>query len=180
MLYREQTFAPRAFHSELQQQTNTVSTVNTQKIPPWACGLGCAEACAERFSALKGRGGVRLWGVAIPKNRSVLQTCKSLLLCRFIEFKVSIIFSYSIYRCCYMHRVSCLSKVWQTLSNITQLAHQTKTAVLNWFRRRSFTVLNSSVSFGTWVERRMNRLRFSEKSKGFITIFLIIMNNNNI
>ena len=24
MLYREQTFAPRAFHSELKQQTNTV------------------------------------------------------------------------------------------------------------------------------------------------------------
>ena len=50
MLYREQTFAPRAFHSELQQQTNTV---NTQKSPPWACDKGCAEACAERFSALK-------------------------------------------------------------------------------------------------------------------------------
>ena len=50
MLYREQTFAPRAFHSELQQQTNTV---NTQKNPPWACGKGCAEACAERISALK-------------------------------------------------------------------------------------------------------------------------------
>ena len=27
--------------------------VNTQKSPPWACGKGCAEACAERFSALK-------------------------------------------------------------------------------------------------------------------------------
>ena len=50
MLYREQTFAPRAFHSELQQQTNIV---NTQKSPPWACDKGCAEACAERFSALK-------------------------------------------------------------------------------------------------------------------------------
>ena len=49
MLYREQTHAPRAFHSELHQQTNTV---NTQKIPPWACDKGCAEACAERFSAL--------------------------------------------------------------------------------------------------------------------------------
>ena len=56
MLYREQTFAPRAFHSELQQQTNTV---NTQKSPPWACDKGCAEACAERFSALKARRGVR-------------------------------------------------------------------------------------------------------------------------
>ena len=49
MLYREQTFSPRAFHSELQQQTNTV---NTEKSPPWACDKGCAEACAERFSAL--------------------------------------------------------------------------------------------------------------------------------
>ena len=48
MLYREQTFAPRAFHSEL-QQTNPV---NTQKSPPWAYDKGCAEACAERFSAL--------------------------------------------------------------------------------------------------------------------------------
>ena len=50
MLYREQTFSPRAFHSELQQQTNTV---NTQKSLPWACDKGCAEGCAERFSALK-------------------------------------------------------------------------------------------------------------------------------
>ena len=32
-----------------QQQTNTV---NTQKSPHWACDKGCAEACAERFSAL--------------------------------------------------------------------------------------------------------------------------------
>ena len=50
MLYREQTFTPRAFHSDLQQQTNTV---NTQKSPPSACDKGCAEVCAERFSALK-------------------------------------------------------------------------------------------------------------------------------
>ena len=50
MLYREQTFAPRALHSQLQQQTNTV---NTQKSPPWARDKGCTEACAERFSALK-------------------------------------------------------------------------------------------------------------------------------
>ena len=49
MLYRKQTFAPRAFHSELQKQMNTV---NTQKSPPWACDKGWAEACAERFSAL--------------------------------------------------------------------------------------------------------------------------------
>ena len=26
---------------------------NTQKNPPWACDKGCAEACAERLSALK-------------------------------------------------------------------------------------------------------------------------------
>ena len=26
---------------------------HSQKSPPWACGKGCAEACAERFSALK-------------------------------------------------------------------------------------------------------------------------------
>ena len=39
MLYKEQTFAPRALHSELQQQTNTV---NTQKSPPWAC---CNPRC---------------------------------------------------------------------------------------------------------------------------------------
>ena len=52
MFYREQTFAPRAFHSELQQQTNAV---NTQKSPPWACDKGCAEACAERFSALNNK-----------------------------------------------------------------------------------------------------------------------------
>ena len=58
MLYREQTFAPRAFHSELQQQTNTV---NTQKSPPWACDKGCAEACAERFSALNPAAGCETW-----------------------------------------------------------------------------------------------------------------------
>ena len=29
-----------------------LNTVNTQKSPPWACDKGCAEACAERFSAL--------------------------------------------------------------------------------------------------------------------------------
>ena len=57
MLYTEQTFAPRAFHSALQQQTNTV---NTQKSPPWACDKGCAEACAERFSALKTRQGIKI------------------------------------------------------------------------------------------------------------------------
>ena len=55
MLYREQTFAPRAFHSQLQQQTNTI---NTQKCAPWACNKGCAEACAERFSALKSGSGL--------------------------------------------------------------------------------------------------------------------------
>ena len=51
MLYKELTFAPGALHSELQQQT-IWNTVNTQKSPPWACDKGCAEACAERFSAL--------------------------------------------------------------------------------------------------------------------------------
>ena len=45
----------------------------------------------------------------------------------------------------------------QTLSNLTFLPHQIKTAVPNWFRRRSFAVLNTSVWFGTWVERRLNR-----------------------
>ena len=36
--------------SDKQTQSNTV---NTQKSPPWACDKRCAEACAERFSALK-------------------------------------------------------------------------------------------------------------------------------
>ena len=58
MLYREQTFAPHAFHSELQQQTNTV---NTQKSPPCACDKGYAEACAGRFPALNRLCGERLW-----------------------------------------------------------------------------------------------------------------------
>ena len=49
------------------------------------------------------------------------------------------------------------TKVRQTLSNLTLLPHQTKTAVPNWFRRCSFAVLNSSVRFGTWVERRLNQ-----------------------
>ena len=31
MLYKEQTLAPRALHSELQQQTNTVNTEHTEK-----------------------------------------------------------------------------------------------------------------------------------------------------
>ena len=31
MLYREQTFAPRAFHLELQQKTNTVNTSSTHR-----------------------------------------------------------------------------------------------------------------------------------------------------
>ena len=45
----------------------------------------------------------------------------------------------------------------QTLSNLTTLPHRIKTAVPNWFRRRSFAGLNSSIRFGTWVERRLNR-----------------------
>ena len=34
-------------------RTTQTNTVNKQKIPPWACDKGCAEACAERFFALK-------------------------------------------------------------------------------------------------------------------------------
>ena len=45
----------------------------------------------------------------------------------------------------------------QTLSNLTTLPHRIKTAVPNWFRRRSFAGLNSSIRLGTWVERRLNR-----------------------
>ena len=69
MLYKELTLAPRAFHSELQQQTNTVST---QKSPPWACGNGCVEACAERFSALKFRSDRPKW-----PDRSLWTTFKA-------------------------------------------------------------------------------------------------------
>ena len=43
------------------------------------------------------------------------------------------------------------------LSNLTTLPHRIKTAVPNWFRRRSFAGLNSSIMFGTWVERRLNQ-----------------------
>ena len=39
------------------------------------------------------------------------------------------------------------TKVRQTLSNLTLLLYQTKTAIPNWFRHRSFAVLNSSVRF---------------------------------
>ena len=45
----------------------------------------------------------------------------------------------------------------QTLSNLTTLPHRIQTAVPNWFRRRSFAGLNSSIRFGTWVERPLNR-----------------------
>ena len=38
--------------------------------------------------------------------------------------------------------------------------HQMKTALANWFRRRSFAALNSSVTFSTWVEQRLNRALF--------------------
>ena len=47
-----------------------------------------------------------------------------------------------------------LTKVRLTLSNSTLLPHQTKTAVTNWFRCRSFAILKS-VRFSTWVERRL-------------------------
>ena len=40
------------------------------------------------------------------------------------------------------------TKVQQTLSNLTLLLYQTKTAIPIWFRHRSFAVLNSSVRFG--------------------------------
>ena len=38
--------------------------------------------------------------------------------------------------------------------------HQMKTALANWFRRRSFAALNSSVRFSPWVEQRLNRALF--------------------
>ena len=43
------------------------------------------------------------------------------------------------------------------LANLTTLPHRIKTAVPKWFRHRSFAGLNSSVRFGTRVERRLNR-----------------------
>ena len=43
------------------------------------------------------------------------------------------------------------------LSHQSLLPYLTKTAVPNWFRRRSFAVLNSSLRFGTKEERRLNR-----------------------
>ena len=58
--------------------------------------------------------------------------------------------------------------------NLTLLPHQTKTAVPNWFRRRSFAVLNWSVRFDTWVKRRLNqalRLLFKERRCCFILLF---------
>ena len=42
------------------QNSKQTNTVNTQKSPPSACDKGCAEACAERFSALKY---VRVYGL---------------------------------------------------------------------------------------------------------------------
>ena len=61
------------------------------------------------------------------------------------------------------HRLSNPSYVRQILSSLPLLLHQTKTAVPNWFRHRSFAVLNSSVRFGTWVERRLNRAYLSQQ-----------------
>ena len=52
------------------------------------------------------------------------------------------------------------TKVRQTFSNLTLLSHQTKTAVPNWLRCRAFAALSSSVRFGMWVERRLNRALF--------------------
>ena len=62
----------------------------------------------------------------------------------------------------------------QTLSNLTLLPHQTKTAVPNWFRRRSFAVFNWSVRFDTWVERRLNQVLWQlckERRCCFILLF---------
>ena len=61
------------------------------------------------------------------------------------------------------HRLSNPSYVRQILLSLPLLSHQTKTAVPNWFRHRSFAVLNSSVRFGTWVERRLNRAYLSQQ-----------------
>ena len=57
-LYKEQTFVPRAFH----KQTQSTRPVITEKSPPWACDKGCAEACAERSSALNSQYHVFLGG----------------------------------------------------------------------------------------------------------------------
>ena len=45
----------------------------------------------------------------------------------------------------------------QPLANLISLPYQIQTAEPNWFIRRSSAVLNSSIRFGTWVERRLNR-----------------------
>ena len=59
-------------------------------------------------------------------------------------------------------RTVCRAKVKvdkTSTDSVELLPRLAKTAVANWFRRRSFAVLNSSVRFGTWarVERRLNR-----------------------
>ena len=58
-------------------------------------------------------------------------------------------------------RTECRAKVKfdkTSTDSVELLPHLTKTAVPNWFRQRSFAILNSSVRFGTWVrvERRLN------------------------
>ena len=65
----------------------------------------------------------------------------------------------------------------RTLSNLTFLPHQIKTAVPNWFRRRSFAVLNTSVRFGTWVEPRLNRALVCQAPPFFFShrLFLLWM-----
>ena len=60
--------------------------------------------------------------------------------------------------------------MWQTLSNLTTLPHRIKTAVPNWFRRRSFAEVNLSVWFGTWVERRLNQALISYANQDCYTI----------
>ena len=60
------------------------------------------------------------------------------------------------------HPKLCSTKVRQTLSNLTLLPHQRLKLPyqINSDSPRSFVVINSSVRFGTWVERRLNRALF--------------------
>ena len=76
MLYREQTLAPRAFHSELQQQTNTVNTRLHSSTHRKARLEPAIKGCAERFSALKVRMGCGLHP-SLPRSRFCLVTQRS-------------------------------------------------------------------------------------------------------
>ena len=95
MLYREQTFAPRAFHSELQQQTNTVRKArlepairDAQKLaqnvfPPWrgdarlARFLLPAFPCAQIFIAREEKREKDVWvggrGHSVSKKNQPLR-----------------------------------------------------------------------------------------------------------